>query len=267
MRNIEKRKTYMARVIVVTSGKGGVGKSSVCVNVASHLAKNGNRVCLIDADLGLKNLDVMLGIESRVVFDIQDVINGVVTLNKALVRDKRIENLYLLPACKSVDVTKINFSYLEKIITELKREFDFVFIDSPAGIERGFYNAIRNANEAIVVVNNDITSIRDADKVIGILNSQSILDIKLVMNKVSFKRIDNHSSISISDVIELLNIPLLGLVYEDECVSRANNSGTPLILDNKNIINKCYLNISKRLSGENVKIAKCKRGILERIFS
>lgn len=257
----------MARVIVVTSGKGGVGKSSVCVNVASHLANNGYRVCLIDADLGLKNLDVMLGIESRVVFDIQDVINGVVTLNKALVRDKRIDNLYLLPACKSIDVTKINFSYLEKIVVDLKKEFDFVFIDSPAGIERGFYNAIRTASEAIVVVNNDITSIRDADKVIGILNSQSILDTKLVMNKVNLKKIDADITISINDVVDLLNIPLLGVIYEDESIIKSNNSGIPLIMDKKNIINKCYYNISKRLTGQDVKLAKYKRSLLEKLFS
>ena len=181
----------MSRVIVVTSGKGGVGKSSTCVNIGSNLAMNGYKVCLIDADLGLKNLDVILGIESRVVFDIQDVINGVSTLNQALVRDKRIDNLYLLPACKSIDVTKINFSFLEKIIVELKKQFDFVLIDSPAGIERGFYNAIRNANEAIIVVNNDVASIRDADKVIGILNTHGILDTKLVINKVSLKKIEN----------------------------------------------------------------------------
>jgi septum site-determining protein MinD len=257
----------MARVIVVTSGKGGVGKSSICVNVASHLAKRGNRVCLIDADLGLKNLDVMLGIESRVIFDIQDVINGVCTLNKALVRDKRLEDLYLLPACKSIDVTKINFSYLEKIIIELKKEFDFIFIDSPAGIERGFYNAIRNANEAIVVVNNDTTSIRDADRVIGILHSQSILDTKLVMNKVDLRKIDSDVSISIDDVIDVLNIPLLGVVYDDESVTKANNNGVPILLDNRSIANKCYLNISKRLTGEDIKITRYKRSILERIFS
>ena len=257
----------MARVIVVTSGKGGVGKSSTCVNVGSNLALLGHKVCLIDADLGLKNLDVLLGIESRVVFDIQDVITGVSTLNQALVRDKRIDNLYLLPACKSIDVTKINFSYLEKIIVELKKQFDFILIDSPAGIERGFYNAIRNANEAIVVVNNDVASIRDADKVIGILNTHGILDTKLVINKVSLKKIEKEINITNNDVIEILGIPLLGIVYEDEDVIKSNNNGVPVILNNKSIINKCYLNISKRLNGENVKLAKYKKNFFEKIFS
>jgi septum site-determining protein MinD len=256
----------MSRVIVVTSGKGGVGKSSTCVNLGANLANMGYKVCLIDADLGLKNLDVILGIESRVVFDIQDVINGVVTLNKALVKDKRIDNLYLLPACKSIDVTKINFSYLEKIIFELKKQFDFIFIDSPAGIERGFYNAIRNANEAIVVVNNDITSIRDADKVIGILNTHGILDTKLIINRVSLKRIDNGVNITSNDILEILSIPLLGIVYEDEEIIKANNNGVPLILNQKSIINKCYNNIAKRLNGEEVKLAKLKRNFFERIF-
>ena len=257
----------MARVIVVTSGKGGVGKSSTCINVGSNLALEGYKVCLIDADLGLKNLDVILGIESRVVFDIQDVIAGVATLNQALVRDKRIENLYLLPACKSIDVTKINFSHLEKIIIELKKQFDFILIDSPAGIERGFYNAIRNANEAIVVVNNDVTSIRDADKVIGILHTHGILDTKLIVNKVSLKKIDKDINITTSDVIEVLGIPLLGVVYEDEEIIRANNKGMPIILNNKSIINKCYCNISKRLNGENVRLFKGKRNIFEKMFN
>ncbi len=257
----------MSRVIVVTSGKGGVGKSSCCVNIGSNLANNGYKVCLIDADLGLKNLDVILGIESRVVFDIQDVIKGVCSLKQALVRDKRINNLYLLPACKSIDVTKISFSYLEKIIVELKKEFDFILIDSPAGIERGFYNAIRNASEAIVVVNNDITSIRDADKVIGILNTHGILDTKLLINKVSLKKIEKDVNITMSDVIDVLGIPLLGIVYEDEDIVKSNNKGVPLILNNKSIINKCYFNISKRLNGENIKLAKGKRNIFEKMFN
>ena len=257
----------MSRVIVVTSGKGGVGKSSTCVNIGSNLAINGYKVCLIDADLGLKNLDVILGIESRVVFDIQDVITGVSSLKQALVRDKRIDNLFLLPACKSIDVTKINFSYLEKIIVELKKQFDFILIDSPAGIERGFYNAIRNANEAIVVVNNDVASIRDADKVIGILNTHGILDTKLVINKVSLKKIEKDINITMNDVIEVLGIPLLGIVYEDEEITKSNNKGVPIILNNKSIINKCYQNISKRLNGENVGLAKYKKNFFEKIFS
>ena len=257
----------MSRVIVVTSGKGGVGKSSTCVNLGANLANNGYKVCLIDADLGLKNLDVILGIENRVVFDIQDVIGGICSLNQALVKDKRIDNLFLLPACKSIDVTKINFSHLEKIIYELKKDFDFIIIDSPAGIERGFYNAIRNANEAIVVVNSDITSIRDADKVIGILNSHGIVDTKLIINKVSLRKIENQMGIEMSDIIDILGIPLLGIIYEDDEIFKSNNKGTPLILNNKSIINKCYSNISRRLNGEEVKIAKYRKNFFERIFN
>ena len=175
----------MSRVIVVTSGKGGVGKSSFCANVGSALAKINQKVCLIDADLGLKNLDVILGIENRVVYDIEDVIEGRVELRQALIRDKRCECLYVLPACKNINVQKVDFTYLERIINELNNEFDFIFIDCPAGIERGFYNAINNANEAIVVVNLDISSIRDADKVVGILNSQNINIVSVVVNRVN----------------------------------------------------------------------------------
>ena len=184
---------YMARVIVVTSGKGGVGKTSVTSNLGVTLAKT-NKVCLIDADLGLKNLDVVLGIENRVIFDMQDVISGVCSLSQALVKDKRNSNLFVLPACKSIDVQKINFSYLERIISDLRNCFDYILIDSPAGIERGFHNAIKNADEAIVVVNLDISSIRDADKVIGILNSNKIQDVKLVIN--TFGNVSNLANMS-----------------------------------------------------------------------
>ena len=163
----------MARIIVVTSGKGGVGKSTLVANLGSELAKE-FKVVLIDADLGLKNLDCILGLENRVIFDIEDVIENRANLMQALVNDKKRENLYILPACRNLDVTKVDFKYMEKIVLELQDKFDYIFIDCPAGIERGFFNAINNANEAIVVASLDISSIRDADKVIGILNQRGI---------------------------------------------------------------------------------------------
>jgi len=256
----------MARVIVVTSGKGGVGKTSVTSNLGIALARS-NKVCLIDADLGLKNLDVVLGIENRVIFDMQDVISGVCSLAQALVKDKRSSNLFVLPACKSIDVQKINFSYLEKIIENLKESFDYILIDSPAGIERGFYNAIRSADEAIVVVTLDISSIRDADKVIGILNSNNIQDVKLIINRVNMKHIEEGISLSMSDAVDVLGIGVLGVVYFDESISQGNNKGLPVCHDNKSIASKCFNNISKRINGETVELMKYrKRSFLQKLF-
>jgi len=257
----------MARVIVVTSGKGGVGKTSVTSNLGVTLSKN-HKVCLIDADLGLKNLDVVLGIENRVVFDMQDVISGVCSLSQALVKDKRSNNLFILPACKSIDVQQINFSYLEKIINDLKNGFDYILIDSPAGIERGFYNAIKNADEAIVVITLDISSIRDADKVIGILNSNNIHDVKLVINRVNMKHIEEGVSLSMSDAVDILGVGVLGVVYYDEAISQGNNKGIPVSHNAKNISSKCFNNIAKRINGESVELIKYhKKSFFEKLFS
>ena len=257
----------MARVIVVTSGKGGVGKTSVTSNLGITLAKD-SKVCLIDADLGLKNLDVVLGIENRVIFDMQDVISGVCSLSQALVKDKRNNNLYVLPACKSIDVQKINFSYLERIINDLKQTFDYILIDSPAGIERGFYNAIRNADEAIVVITLDISSVRDADKVVGILNGNDIHDVKLIINRVNMKHIEEGVSLPMSDAVDVLGIGVLGVVYYDEAISQGNNKGVPVSHDNKSISSKCFQNIARRINGENVTLMKYKKkSFLEKIFS
>ncbi len=256
----------MARVIVVTSGKGGVGKTSVTSNLGISLSKN-NKVCLIDADLGLKNLDVVLGIENRVIFDMQDVISGLCSLSQALVKDKRSNNLFVLPACKSIDVQKIDFSYLEKIINTLKENFDYILIDSPAGIERGFYNAIKNADEAIVVVTLDASSIRDADKVIGILNSNNIQDVKLVINRVNMKHIEDGISLTMSDAVDVLGIGVLGVVYYDEAVTEGNNKGVPVSHNSKSIASKCFDNMSRRLNGESVDLLKYrKKSFLEKLF-
>lgn len=177
----------MARVIVVTSGKGGVGKTTITALLGRALAHEKKKVVLIDADLGLKNLDVVLGLESRIVYDLEDVIKGRATLRQALVQDKYAPTLYLLPAWMRINVLDINENYMSAIINNLQNEFDFIIIDSPAGIEKGFFNAIRNAKEALVVLTLDKTSLRDADKVVGILKNNDINDIKLIVNKVNKK--------------------------------------------------------------------------------
>ena len=257
----------MARIIVVTSGKGGVGKTSIVSNVGCALAKNGHSVCLIDADLGLRNLDVVLGLENRVVFDLQDVIENKCELDQALIKDKKYPNLSILPACKNLDVQKINFDYLKRIINTLDSVYDFIFIDSPAGIERGFFNAINNAKEAIVVSTLNISSLRDADKVIGILNSNSIKDVKLIINKVDPNLIDDKISLDIEDALEVLAIPLLGVVYEDNELIASSNHGFS-VLDNKKSNSKdCFENIAKRINGEEVNRAKFKKkGLWARLF-
>ena len=257
----------MARVIVVTSGKGGVGKTSVTSNIGVSLEKSNNKVCLIDADLGLKNLDVVLGIENRVIFDMQDVISGVCSLSQALVKDKKNNNLFVLHACKSIDVQKIDFSYLEKIIDTLRTNFDYILIDSPAGIERGFYNAIKNADEAIVVVTLDISSIRDADKVIGILNSNNINDVKIVINKVNMKHIEDGVSITMGDAVDVLGVGVLGVVYFDEEIVQGNNKGIPASNNSHSISSKCFNNICKRINGEQIGLLRYKKkSFFQKIF-
>lgn len=256
----------MSRVIVVTSGKGGVGKSTLVSNLGAELSKN-NKVVLIDADLGLKNLDCILGLENRVVYDIEDVIENRAELMQALVNDKKHENLYILPACRNLDVTQVDFKYMEKIVVELQSKFDYILIDCPAGIERGFLNAINTANEAIIVVSLDISSIRDADKVIGILNHRGINDIKLVVNKYNPEKL-NQNSLTIEDINDVLNIPLLGIVYFDDNVPIFANNGEVIVDQEKELLAKCYKNIAKRLQGEDVPILKYKKkSFFAKLFS
>lgn len=257
----------MARIITITSGKGGVGKSSICANLGIALASMGHSVCLMDADLGLRNLDILLGLEGRIVYDLEDVIKGNATLTQALVRDKRLEKLFVLPACKNLDVQDVEFTYIQSIINELQLNFEFILIDSPAGIEKGFYNAIHNCNEAIVVVNLDISSIRDADKVIGLLNAKKILDVKLVVNKVDPDLIDSENSLTVDDALEVLAIPLLGIVYYDEELIGGNNKGIPIYYHNKSLSKQCFLNIARRIRGETVELLKYrKKNFFARIF-
>lgn len=255
----------MSRVVVVTSGKGGVGKTTLVANLGTVLAQN-HKVCLIDADLGLKNLDVIIGVENRVVYDIEDVIEGRAELSQALVKDKKQANLSILPACRNIDVQQVDFNYLTKMVKELEKDNDFILIDSPAGIERGFLNAINPANEAIVVITLDLSSIRDADKVIGLLNKQGINEIKVVVNRYNPDLLETDS-LTIEDALEILNLPLLGIIYFDENMSNMNNKGELVFYSDKSQSRLCYLNIAKRLQGEKIPLAKYKKkSIFARIF-
>lgn len=230
----------MARVIVITSGKGGVGKTTITALLGRELARNNKKVVLIDADLGLKNLDVIMGLESRVVYDLEDVVKGRATLRQSLVQDKFVPSLFLLPAWMRINATDINENYMSTIINNLQNEFDFILIDSPAGIEKGFFNAIRNAKEAIVVLTLDKTSLRDGDKVVGLLKNSQINDIKLIINKNS----KNKTQLSIEDVKRIMDVNILGVLDDDKEIQGAQNYGTnisknsDLSIEMQNIANK-----------------------------
>ncbi len=241
----------MARSIVITSGKGGVGKSTITALLGKKLAKLGKKVVLIDADLGLKNLDVILNVENRVIYDLEDVIKGRTSLNKALIQDKEFNNLFLLPASLKIDILKFNHEYFMTILNELNKDFDYILIDSPAGIERGFYNAIKGANEAIVISTLDKSSIKDADKVIGILKGEQFVNIKLIVNKISKKGIKNNYDLDINDVLRVLGIPLLGYMYEEQNIRKIQNYGNNIKLLNEENI----LKIALRISGEKYQIS------------
>ena len=218
----------MSRIITVTSGKGGVGKSSISVNLAIALAHQNLKVCLIDGDFGLKNLDVMMGLENRVVYDLNDVISGKCEIHQVLVKDKREQTLYLLPACKTLSFQNLDASIMAALIDYLKNDFDFIIVDSPAGIEQGFTYASSIADEAIIVVNLDLATLRDNDRVIGLLLKKGIQDLKLIINKVNLDDIEDGKSLTIDDALDILSLPLLGIVYEYHEMIEANNKGRPV---------------------------------------
>lgn len=257
----------MAKTIVVTSGKGGVGKSSVSVNLAYALSEHNYKVCLIDADFGLKNLDVMLGLENRTLYDMQDVIDGKCTIEQALVKDKRYKSLSLLPACKSLQFEDINSDHMKNIINVIKKDFDYIIIDSPAGVEKGFNYAISLVQEAILVVNLDIASLRDADRVVGLLMKEGVHNISMVINKVNQEDIEKQRSLNIVDAKEILSLPILGIVFEDHLMIEANNKGVPLFMNKQSDIHRCFMNIVGRIEGKSIPFATLKKQtFLKKLF-
>ncbi len=257
----------MSRTIVITSGKGGVGKSSVCINLGYALAKQGYKVCLVDADFGLKNLDVMLGLENRVIFDLKDVLSNKCTLQQILVKDKRMDSLYLLPSCKALSFDDLNIEYMMRLIEQLNNDFDFILIDSPAGVEKGFQYASGICQEAIIVVTLDVASLRDADRVIGLLMKQNITQLHMLINKYNEEDIKKGRSLSIRDAYDILSIPILGIVYDDHMMIDANNKGIPIYLNNDSFLKGCFDRVSKRLDGQSVPFKKMrKKSFFEKIF-
>lgn len=243
----------MGEVIVVTSGKGGVGKTTTSANIGTGLAISGKSVVLIDTDIGLRNLDVVLGLENRIVYNLVDVIEGNCRIKQALIKDKRYPGLHLLPSAQTRDKTAVNPEQMKKLTDQLREEFDYVILDCPAGIKQGFKNAIAGANRAIVVTTPEVSAIRDADRIIGLLNAYEMEQIDLVVNRLRPDMIKRGDMMSINDVVEILSIHLLGAVYDDENVVVATNHGEPLVCS-QSYAGRAYLNICKRILGEEVPI-------------
>ena len=266
----------MAQVLVVTSGKGGVGKTTSTAALGAALAQNGDKVVVIDFDVGLRNLDLVMGAERRVVFDLINVINGVAKLPQALIRDKRLENLNLLPASQTRDKDALTEEGVAKVIDELKTKFDWIICDSPAGIERGATLAMRYADAAIIVTNPEVSSVRDSDRIIGLLDAKTVkaergerIEKHLLVTRYSPGRAARGEMLTIEDVLEILSTPLLGIIPEREEVLRASNIGSPVTLANSlSSPARAYFDAAARLRGEKVPmvVPSDGRGLLNKLF-
>lgn len=242
----------MSEVIVITSGKGGVGKTTTTANIGTGLAALGYKVVLVDTDIGLRNLDVVLGLENRIVYDIVDVTNGNCRLKQALIKDKRFDGLHLLPAAQTKDKTAVNPEQMRTLCEELKKEFDYVIVDCPAGIEQGFKNAIAGAERALVVTTPEVSAVRDADRIIGLLEAAELREPKLIVNRLRPHMVKKGDMMSIEDIIDILAVNLLGVVPEDEMIVVTTNKGEPAVLDNNCKAGQAYRNMARRITGEEV---------------
>lgn len=250
----------MSEVIVVTSGKGGVGKTTTSANVGTGLASMGKRVVLIDTDIGLRNLDVVMGLENRIVYNLVDVVAGKCRVKQALIRDKRHPNLYLMPSAQTHDKTAVKPEQMIKIIEQLKVQFDYIILDCPAGIEQGFKNAIAGAERAIVVTTPEVSAIRDADRIIGLLEANEFKQIELIINRLRYDMVKRGDMMSASDVVDILSLPLIGIVPDDENVVIATNQGEPLV-GNQTMAGRAYQNICYRITGHDVPFIEFEKGV------
>ncbi len=241
----------MSEVIVITSGKGGVGKTTTTANVGTGLAKLNKKVVLIDTDIGLRNLDVVMGLENRIVYNLVDVVEGNCRYKQALIKDKTYPNLFLLPSAQTKDKTSVTPEQMKKLVAELKKEFDYILLDCPAGIEQGFKNAIAAADRALIVTTPEVSAIRDADRIIGLLEANDIKKIDLIVNRIRMDMVKRGEMMSIEDVVEILAVDLIGAVPDDENIVISTNQGQPLVGDNS-LAGKAYYNICKRVLGEEV---------------
>ena len=241
-----------AHIITITSGKGGVGKTTATANISVGLAEMGKKVTCIDSDIGLRNLDVVLGLENRIVYDLVDVVEGRCKINQAMIRDKRFENLFLIPAAQTRDKNAITPKEMVTLCESIREKMDFILIDSPAGIEGGFKNAIAPADEAIVITNPDVSAVRDADRIIGLIEAAEKGPARLILNRVNPEMVKRGDMMESNDVLELLAIKLLGIVPDDENVLISTNKGQPVVLNEKSRAGLAFKNISERLTGKEV---------------
>lgn len=241
-----------AKVLTITSGKGGVGKTTASANLGAALAAEGKKVVCIDADIGLRNLDLILGLENRIVYDLVDVVEGRCRVRQAMIRHKQLPTLYLIPAAQTRDKTSVSPSDMIRLCSELREEHDWILIDSPAGIERGFRNAIAPSDIVLVVTNPEISAVRDADRIIGLVEAEEKGPPQLMINRLNLELVRRGEMLSPEDVLELLAIDLVGIVPEDEYVVTASNRGIPVALDPKNYAGQAFRNIARRLQGHQV---------------
>lgn len=241
-----------AKAATVTSGKGGVGKTTATANIGVAMASAGQRVVCIDGDIGLRNLDVVMGLENRIVYDLVDVIEGRCKLRQALIKDKRLNDLYLIPAAQTRDKTAVSPKDMIKLVNDLRPEFDWVLIDSPAGIERGFRNAIAPADVVLIITNPEVSAVRDADRIIGLVEAEEKGPPLLIVNRVKPEMVRRGDMLGTEDILEVLAIELIGIVPEDDAVVVASNQGVPAALDSKSRAGRAFRDIARRLNGETV---------------
>jgi septum site-determining protein MinD len=242
----------MGEAIVITSGKGGVGKTTTSANLGTALALQGKKVCLVDTDIGLRNLDVVMGLENRIIYDLVDVIEGSCRLKQALIKDKRFDELYLLPAAQTKDKNAVQPEQVAKIIQELKQDHDYVIIDCPAGIEQGFKNAVAGADRAIVVTTPELSAVRDADRIIGLLEAEKIGNPRLIINRIRPQMMKKGDMLDVDEVANVLAIDLIGIVPDDENVIKSANKGEPTVMNPDSRAAIAYRNIARRILGDSI---------------
>ncbi len=256
-----------SRVITITSGKGGVGKTTTTANIGTALAMQGRRVVVVDSDIGLRNLDAILGLENRIVYDLVDVVEGQCRLRQALIKDRRLSELYLLPAAQTRDKNAVTSVQMEQLCQQLRQEFDFVVIDSPAGIEQGFRNAIVGADEIIIVANPEMASVRDADRIIGLVEAAGKPEPRLILNRLRSEMVKRGDMLDVTDVLEVLGIDLLGIVPEDELIIVGTNKGEPVVYEKRSRAGRAFLHAAQRILGEEIPLEEVMEApsLLERL--
>jgi septum site-determining protein MinD len=258
----------MGRVITITSGKGGVGKTTTTANLGTALAMQGAKVAVIDADIGLRNLDVVMGLENRIVYDLVDVVEGRARLRQALIKDKRLPELCLMPAAQTRDKDAVSPEQMIELTNQLRQEFDFVLIDSPAGIEGGFRNAIAGADEVVIVTTPEVSAVRDADRIVGLVEAAEKGPPNLIVNRIKPRLVNRGEMLSVEDVLELLAITLIGIVPDDESIVTSTNRGEAVVYDQGSPAGRAFLNVARRIGGEDVPFMAIteQQGVLERLL-